>query len=300
MLTLPLGSALALFRLCFRPLWTDTTVVQSSRDNTMNIKIISVWSILLLLLPLILSSSIPTLNARDYTAKGPAIPTLNVKDYGARGDGVTDDTKAINDTINDLSNVMPYGELLFPTGQYVISSSLLISLDCSTFLLLTGSADGSSYILGQGSPEEYENGLLFVGISEPICRIAPQVSVSYLTFYTSIPANWQTLPSILLLQGHGAVELQSIFIENSDVVCNTGAIDIVYTENITINDVHVAYLDGLYLEPSGLLQLSNVSVQVQGCHIPNQGTAITVNGVRIHATLRIRCHHLSHLSFFCV
>ena len=66
----------------------------------------------------------------NYTAPGPGGATraisdrlgdyVSVKDYGATGDGVTDDTTAI-------SNAIATGkQVLFPEGEYVMSSSITI------------------------------------------------------------------------------------------------------------------------------------------------------------------------------
>jgi len=61
--------------------------------------------------------------------------TLNVKDYGAVGDGVTDDTAAIQQAIVDewariasapLSNLMSRNTIIFPAGNYLTSSTILL------------------------------------------------------------------------------------------------------------------------------------------------------------------------------
>ena len=50
---------------------------------------------------------------------------VNVKNYGATGDGVTDDTAAIQAAI-DVANTAGGGEVFFPRGTYLISSTLTI------------------------------------------------------------------------------------------------------------------------------------------------------------------------------
>jgi Pectate lyase superfamily protein len=50
---------------------------------------------------------------------------VSVKEYGAKGDGVSDDTTAIQNAINDV-NIKGGGIVYFPTGTYMISSTLII------------------------------------------------------------------------------------------------------------------------------------------------------------------------------
>lgn len=63
--------------------------------------------------------------------------TVSVRDFGAVGDGVTDDTNAINQALNQLYCVQPYDTaepaaplvrraLLFPAGNYLVSSKIVI------------------------------------------------------------------------------------------------------------------------------------------------------------------------------
>lgn len=52
---------------------------------------------------------------------------IDVKDFGASGDGVTDDTKAINDAINSLPvGTFGGGTVIIPDGNYKISSPILL------------------------------------------------------------------------------------------------------------------------------------------------------------------------------
>ena len=68
----------------------------------------------------------------------------SVKDYGAVGDGVTDDTQAFQDAVNDL----PYGSiLLIPTGTYYLSDVVNIGVGKRiTFIGESGKAGGSTIL----------------------------------------------------------------------------------------------------------------------------------------------------------
>jgi len=54
------------------------------------------------------------------------MPVFNVKDYGATGDSITDDTQAINRTI-EVCDSAGGGRVYFPAGVYMISTIALIS-----------------------------------------------------------------------------------------------------------------------------------------------------------------------------
>lgn len=64
------------------------------------------------------------LNYEEQIATPMAQIATNVKSFGAKGDGVTDDTTAIQNAINSLSNG---GVLYIPAGTYVISNTLTIT-----------------------------------------------------------------------------------------------------------------------------------------------------------------------------
>ena len=51
--------------------------------------------------------------------------TVNVKDFGAVGDGVADDTAAIQAAI-DAAYLRGGGTIYFPTGKYIVSSSIIV------------------------------------------------------------------------------------------------------------------------------------------------------------------------------
>jgi hypothetical protein len=66
---------------------------------------------------------------------------LNVKDYGAVGNGTTDDTVAIRNALNAAS-VAGGGIVLFPTGNYLLSSTIQII----TPVILLGSGEQSTIL----------------------------------------------------------------------------------------------------------------------------------------------------------
>jgi hypothetical protein len=59
--------------------------------------------------------------------------SVSVTDFGAVGDGVTDDTAAIQAAIDYAQNSTASRAVLFPPGQYLISSSLSITAACTLY-----------------------------------------------------------------------------------------------------------------------------------------------------------------------
>ena len=74
---------------------------------------------------------------------------VTVKDYGATGDGKTDDTKAINDALEDAGK--SGRQVYFPAGTYIVKSSLkvpngiLLRGDCGKSVIKTSVTSG--YVL---------------------------------------------------------------------------------------------------------------------------------------------------------
>jgi polygalacturonase len=98
-------------------------------------------------------SALGDLNQTPLTRKPPIVAppkpklTLNIRDYGATGDGKTDDTIAIQQTI-DRCAVLGGGEILIPAGDYstgalALRSNTLLRLEKDATIL--GSPEFSAY-----------------------------------------------------------------------------------------------------------------------------------------------------------
>lgn len=82
-----------------------------------------------------IDSEIETINNTIDSVKNSVV--FNVKDYGAVGDGLTDDTEAIQSTINAASSVVGKGRTVyFPSGLYKVSNTLKISGNTSGLNLI--------------------------------------------------------------------------------------------------------------------------------------------------------------------
>jgi len=74
------------------------------------------------------------------SGSGSTMNVVNVKDYGATGDGVTDDTTAIQNAANALSN---FEVLYFPSGTYIVSSAISIT---GSYKAIRGDSETSTII----------------------------------------------------------------------------------------------------------------------------------------------------------
>lgn len=69
---------------------------------------------------------------------------ISVKDFGATGDGVTDDTLAIQKTIDYAGSLISGGAVYFPAGNYVVTSTL--NVDTRGVALVGASRDSVNII----------------------------------------------------------------------------------------------------------------------------------------------------------
>lgn len=84
----------------------------------------------------------PDNDAVQETLEARLAQYVSVKDFGAKGDGVTDDTAAIQATLNNVEN----GSLVyFPAGTYYVTDKITLTKD----LILQGSGETGSIILAE-------------------------------------------------------------------------------------------------------------------------------------------------------
>lgn len=99
---------------------------------------------------------------------------LSVKDFGAVGDGVTDDTAAINEALLAISatGAVPFGQLYFPPGTYLVSSALQAFTGCvligdnpiHTIIKRTATHTQDTLIVGQNTPGFHADAFYISGI----------------------------------------------------------------------------------------------------------------------------------------
>ena len=71
----------------------------------------------------------------------------NVRDFGAVGDGITDDTKAIEDALAEGD-----GTLQFPKGDYLITHTINVNLANSGRVSIDGSGGTAKILMGGAGP----------------------------------------------------------------------------------------------------------------------------------------------------
>jgi hypothetical protein len=88
-------------------------------------------------------------DSRDMLKRWQNTGIVNVKDFGAKGDGVTDDTYAIQASIDSLVDTQAKGVVLIPTGKYVINSKLEIDVAYVSIKANGATIDASNITSGE-------------------------------------------------------------------------------------------------------------------------------------------------------
>ncbi len=107
-------------------------------------KNVSVKKIIFLLLPL-------TISVSSYASSGENSLGFSVKDFGAKGDGLTLDTRSINDCIEAASGAGG-GTVYFPAGNYLtgsirLKSNINLHIDKGATLIAASREDSAEYDL---------------------------------------------------------------------------------------------------------------------------------------------------------
>jgi hypothetical protein len=96
---------------------------------------------------------------------------FNVKDYGAKGDNATDDTSAIALAITKAAAASPNSLVLFPPGQYVVSSTLNIPTTVQVVgygsavstIVFAPTANGTCMKVSAGASQALKNRVVGIG-----------------------------------------------------------------------------------------------------------------------------------------
>lgn len=181
----------------------------------------------------------------NYLVQQRAPQVFNVKDYGATGNGTTDDTAAIQATITTAQNASG-GQVFFPSGSYLISSTLSIT---ANNIQLVGAGRSSLIIAASG----------FTASSKMIWVQAPATGYRY------------------------GFALRDIVIQNTAVSSLTGVqLDSTYWASLDRADVEGIYATNVYL--NGSSSYFGAYTRIRDCHfgpVPNGtqsgGTGLLTN-----------------------
>ena len=182
---------------------------------------------------------------------------LDVKDYGADGNGVTDDTKAIQDAIQDewarianspYSPLMSRNQIFFPAGNYLVSSTILLY----PYITLVGEGIDRTQIT------------LVSGSTGPVFRTADSLGQTG----ANIGDNSATLPT--------SIVVRDMTVNGSGDASNTNPVIILQRcTDVSIADTK---LINSWVPGTGLGNGNN------GITIQSLGTAVTTGNINISAT----------------
>jgi glucan 1,3-beta-glucosidase len=212
----------------------------------------------------------------------------NVKDYGAAGDGVTDDTNAIQDAMNDgvrcltncNSSTTSQAIVFFPQGTYMVHTALQVPYytqmigDANTLPTLKATANFTGMAVVDADP--YTNGGNdFINQNNFFRQIRNFViDISGMTSTTGAGIHWQVAQATSLqnivfnMQQSADTQQQGIFMDNgsggwvSDLVFNGGKFGAFFgsqqftSRNLTFNNCQTA----IYLNWDWGWTLSGITV----------------------------------------
>jgi hypothetical protein len=175
----------------------------------------------------------------------------NVKSFGAKGDGITDDTTAIQNAINSLTNG---GRILFPAGTYLISKSVsnyVLTLNSNIELqgkkgktiFKLNSGSGTVYMMGNGSYTE-------------------NIKITNIIFDGNYPTVNATSSPLFFPNIKNIVSQENIYKNFGGQGTNYG--DTVLAQDITHERDYFDTIVG-----TGILTHNNKNIKVKDCHFNN-------------------------------
>jgi len=181
-----------------------------------------------------------------------AMGVVNVKGFGAKGDGVTDDTEAIQNAINNSNGKVVF----FPAGTYIISNTLTIPSAIS----LLGANKHETIIKNVNTSGADAIKMGESGSRSDHCRIEN----------LTIQGN-ESSGNGLIFEGSFALIINNRFIENggAGMVANSA-----WTNNIVFNEFYGNYGSGLILNAhsNNIVVLGNeihhnaqYGIEIYGC-----------------------------------
>lgn len=206
---------------------------------------------------------------------------VNVLKYGAKGDGITDNTTAFRNAMEDVKNGgtirIPYGDYLlhdlvelYPNVSVIADKGTIIRKNMnsiSAYTFVTGMTRGTSGY-GGGSKNNYIFGITFVGYAESPTRYFSN------GFNLHHAQNFHMSDCVFLnciMNGH-ALDLggaDNVLIENTDFIGSYNLSGREYTEAIQVDSSTPTATGAEY---TGLDGLPTKNVIVRGCKfLPSKG-----------------------------
>jgi hypothetical protein len=235
------------------------------------------------------SSRTVIIQSPDGTKPDQLIPTeagvYNVKNFGAKGDGTTDDTTAVQKTLNAVSKVK--GTVYFPKGTYLINATQSLTVKANT--KLTG--DGTSTIIKAKSGGQFASSLMTLSGSS--------IQISHI----NLDGNNAVINILLVDSGSSNVQIDNCSVANASqssepsrddynevvtgiyIYGNTNTITIDQTEIYNIKAIHENHgslvARGIYLteNKSGWHEKAAKNVSITNNYIHDIGPADDGDGI---------------------
>jgi hypothetical protein len=211
------------------------------------------------------------------TNTGDGAKVYNVKDYGALGNGSTDDTAAIQTTIN-TAFAAGGGVIYFPIGVYIIGGALQTSISGINY-------NSQLYIPFENYTSLTRRSISFLGEVEPnfiqTLGISTAISPNSGVILRSTIQGSGTRPSVICSSASGGFNYTSPSFKNLSI-------------QITPNGSNKITMGGINCENSAIANFENITCYPYNLNLVNSGIpdVIDVVGITMPA---INCEHINTL-----